>query len=234
MRVIRSDAIVRARQPSVSGEIQVIPSADDCVAPTYRPAIIFQFPVTEYLKGSGDNELSVKWHFVGVWPREGRHTFLTREDAQDALTGSLAGRDASLETRDAVLFLKIAPHRDDASGASPTEYIFTRYASNEYTLNETSKPWLPVAEFAGASADGDPVYLLDSKPADGSAALPTVSLAELSASIEAVAALLKAGEGIEGYQGCVKQQLNFKNSAIYDSPGSRPPTAAEITQICRR
>lgn len=228
MRVIRSDVIVRVRPPSVAGEIQVIPSADDCVAPTYRPAIIFQFPVTEHLKGNGDNELIVKWLFAGGWPREGRHTYLTREEAQDVLTGRLAGRDTALETRDAVIFLKIAQEGSDASGASTTEYIFTRYFSNEYTLAENSKPWLPVAELAGAS-DGDPVYLLDSKPAKGSSDLPTISLVDLRASVEAVAALLKQGEGIQDYKTCISWRLNNENEFARNSPDLQEPFTDEIS-----
>ena len=130
------------------------------------------------------------------------------------------------------LFLQIARQSSESASDAAATYKFTRIWFNDYTLDATDKPWLPLA--AAAQTDAEPAYLLDSKPAEGSAALPTISLAELRESVEAVAALLKAGEGIEGYQDCVKQQLDFKNSSIYKSPGSRLPTAGEISQICRR
>ena len=44
-----------------------------------------------------------------------------------------------------------------------------------------------------------PKSMSGSDPAKETAIPPTISLAELRASVEAVAALLKAGEGIEGY-----------------------------------
>ena len=231
MRVIRSDAIVRVRQPSVTGKIQSIPSADEGVAPTYRPWIIFRFPVIEYLKGNGDDEIIVEWSFVGEWPREGKHTFLTREEAQDALTGGLAGRDTSLETRDSVLFLVAAQQNGGTSGAAATEYNFTRYASNEYALGENSKPWLPLAEFdSGASGqnDGEPMYLTDANVVTGNSELSTISLSDLRASVESVAAILEAGAGIEGYEGCVKQRLDIENAFVHDPPSSRPPVMDEL------
>ena len=215
MRALKSDVIVRVRPPSVTGEVNAVPSADEGVAPTYQPVLVFQFPVIEYLKGNGGETLSVEFPFAGEWPAWGKHTFMTREDAQSVLTKRLAERDTTWENRDAVLFLRMNTQQTATGAAGAADsYQFTSYGPIEYTLDEISKPWLPVAgSEAGASgqSDGDPVYLLDSEPSAGSAQLPTMSLAELRASVESIAAVLKAGEGIEGYKECVEYRLIDEN-----------------------
>ena len=216
-RVFDADVIVRARPPSVSGKVETVPSADECVAPTYRPALVFQFPVTEYLKGNGDDTLSVEFPFAGS---SGAHTYLTQEEAQSALTKQLANRNATWDNRDAALFLKVDASRSDvnADGAvdTPPTYRFVRNTHNDYTIDKVNKPWLPVADTSGQS-DSEPVYILDSEPVEGNEQLPTMSLAELRASIESVASILKAGEGIEGYEECVERWL------ISESPNDDEP-----------
>ena len=207
-RVFDADVIVRARPPSVSGKVETVPSADECVAPTYRPALVFQFPVTEYLKGNGEDTLSVEFPFAGS---SGAHTYLTREKAQSALTKQLANRNATTwDNRDAALFLKLAASQNNVNAVdavdTPPTYRFVRNTHNDYTIDKVNKPWLPVADASG-QLDGEPMYILDSEHEEGSERLPTMSLAELRASIESVAAILKAGEGIEGYEECVERWL---------------------------
>ena len=216
-RTFNADVIVRARPPAVSGKVETVPSADECVAPTYRPALVFQFPVIEYLKGNGDDALSVEFPFAGS---SGAHTYLTREEAQSALTKQLANRNATWDNRDAALFLKVDASRSDVNAVdavdTPLTYRFVRNTHNDYTIDKVNKPWLPVADASG-QADGEPVYILDSEPVEGNERLPTMSLAELRASIESVAAILKAGEGIEGYEECVQRWL------ISESPNDDEP-----------
>lgn len=210
-RVFDADVIVRARPPSVSGKVEAVPSADECVAPTYRPALVFQFPVIEYLKGNGDDALSVEFPFAGS---SGAHTYLTHEEAQSALTKQLANRNATWDNRDAALFLKVDASRSNvnADGAvdTPPTYRFVRNTHNDYTIDKVNKPWLPVADASGQS-DSEPVYILDSETVEGNEQLPTMSLAELRASIESVAAILKAGDGIEGYEECVERWLTSES-----------------------
>ena len=231
MRVAHSDAIVRVRPPAVAGHIRTIPGADKCVAPTYLPVIVFQFPVTEYIKGSGGDALSVEWQFGQAWMFEDGHAYPTKEQAQRALTSQLEHRNSTWETRDALLFLQAAQPPPSSASAPTDTYKFTRIWFNHYTLDATDKPWLPLAD--AAQTDAEPSYLLDSKPAQGADALPTISLAQLRASADALAALLKAGEGIEGYQDCARLQLAIKNESIYNSPVSRPLDTDEISRICR-
>ena len=194
--------------------------------------IVFQFPVTEYLKGSGGDALSVEWQFGQAWMFEHGHTYPTKEEAQRALALQLEHRNATWETLDALLFLQAAPPPPGSASAPNDTYKFTRIWFNHYTLDATDKPWLPLANAAQAAAA--PAYLLDSKPAEGNNALPTISLAQLRASADAIAALLKAGEGIDGYQNCARLQLAIKNESIHNPPVSRPPATDEISQICRR
>lgn len=157
MRVAHSDAIVRARPPTVAGEIRTVPSADKCVSSTYLPVIVFQFPIIEYLKGSGGDALSVEWQFGQAWMFEHGHTYPTKEQAQRALTSQLERRNAARETRDALLFLQAAQLPPGSASAPTDTYKFTRIFFNHYTLDATDKPWLPLADAAQTDA-APPIY----------------------------------------------------------------------------
>lgn len=231
MRVVDSDVIVRVRPPSVTGEVHSVASADEGVAPTYRPVIVFQFPVKEYLKGSGSNEISVEWPFAGEWPFEGMHTFLTEQEARDALMVGLDERDATWERRDAVLFLQVRQQRD-VIGSTDTTYNFTTFVTNEYTLDGTNKPWLPSDQAdAGVlgQTDEQVAYLLDANAVGGSGNSPTISLAELRATVDSIVAILKEGEGIEGYEKCVRHWMRNDNAVAQRSSAGREPTIDEIS-----
>ena len=217
-RIVHSDAIVLVRPPAVAGEIRTLPSADKCVAPTYLPVITFQFPVTVYIKGGGGDALFVEWQFGQARGFEDGHTYPTKQEAHDALAARLEHRDAALESRDALLFLQIARRSSESASEVAATYKFT-------TLDD--KPWLPLA--VATQPDAAPAYLLDSNPADGAAALPTISLAELRASAEAVAALLKQGEGIEGYKTCMKWRLDDENDFARNPPELQEPFTDEIS-----
>ena len=236
MRVVRSDAIVRARPPSVAGELRAIPSADAGVAPTCRPVAIFQFPITEYLMGGGGDELTVEWQFAGY------HTYLTREDAQNALDWAISSIDVTLETRDAVIFLRSAQTQQAPASASPptaAAYNFTRLWIDNF-VHPIRNSWLPLADAgsnAAAQTDADllyllgplPKYLLESDTDEESDSPPTISLAELRESVEAVVALMKAGEGIEGYKTCMTWRLDDENEFAHNPPELQEPFTDEIS-----
>ena len=72
-----SDVIVKTGPPSsIIDSIETVPSGQNGVAPTYRPVIEFEFPVHEYLKGSGDGMILVIDSTA--------HTYLSVDDAKDA------------------------------------------------------------------------------------------------------------------------------------------------------
>ena len=220
-RIAHSDAIARVHPPAVAGEIRTLPGADKCVAPRYLPVIAFQFPVTEYIKGGGGDALFVEWQFGQPWGFERGHTYPTKQEAHDALASRLEYRDAALESRDALLFLQIARQSSEsASDAANTAYKFT-------TLAATDNPWLPLA--AAAQTDAAPAYLLGSDPAEETYSPPTISLAELRKSVDAVAALLKQGEGIAGYKTCLIRRLNAENNFAHNPPELQEPFTDEIS-----
>lgn len=228
MRVVSSDAIVRARPPAVSGELRSVPSADIGVAPTCRPVIVFQFPVVEYIMGSGGDEITVEWQF---------DTYLTREEAQDHLEWRLQRRDTARETRDAALFLQVSQQASDS--ATATAYKFTRLWIDYFVPDPTSKSWLPLANAGSTAAQTDadllyllgplPEYLSDSYPAEETDSPPTISLAELRKSVDAVAALLKQGEGIQDYKTCIRWRLDDENEFAHNPPELQEPFTDEIS-----
>lgn len=238
MRVVRSDAIVRARPPSVAGELRAIPSEDAGVAPTCLPVIVFQFPIIEYIMGSGEDEITVEWLFAGY------HTYLTREDAQDALDRAISNRDVTLETRDAVIFLRSAQSQQAPASASPLTaraYNFTRlWLFDDFVPDPIRNSWLPLdgaGSNAAAQTDADllyllgplPEYLLESDTYEETDSPSTISLAELRKSVDAVAALLKQGEGIQAYKTCIRWRLDDENKFAHNPPDLQEPFTDEIS-----
>lgn len=224
MRVVDSDVMVRVRPPSISGKVHSIASTDEGVAPTYRPVIVFQFPVIEYLKGGGGNEISVEWPFAG------RHTFVTEEEALDALMLGLDQRDTALEKRDAVVFLQMAEQRG-VIGATGAIYRFTTFASNDYTLDGNNKPWLPSNQaVSGALDETDEQisYLLEANAVGGNSNSGTITLSELRAKVDSIVAILNEGEGIEGYDECVRHWVHSDNAIAHGSSASGDPTIDEM------
>ena len=111
--------------------------------------------------GSGGDELTVEWQF------EDYHTYLTREDAQDALDRAISSRDVTLETRDAALFLRAAQTKQAPASATATTYNFTRLWIDHFVPDPIRNSWLPLADVgsnAAAQTDADLLYLLGPLP----------------------------------------------------------------------
>ena len=155
----------------------------------YRAIHTFRFRVSEYLKGSGASEITVKARQLG--------THGTEAEALQVATESLASRDTSRDTHEAVLFLW-EPTTDGAlyfliSGA---------YPSLHYTIDTLNRVWLPAQDppaAAGASSSDDSALLfLMGEQVSGLSWPTTMSLGELRSEVAAVDALLAAGDGTRG------------------------------------
>ena len=208
-QIYRSRVIVRASLKSVTATTETVPSQGAGVAPTYRPAHELRFTIHEYLKGSGPDEAVV------VIP--GRHTYLTEAEARREADRSVRVRNAGWDGRQGVLFMNPDQTPDEAGGESAAKspvsnrFFFSRYSPLEsewdYSIDSLSRAWLPASdETAGASseaASGSVTFITDGTKSPS----PTVSLAKLKAGIAGMAATLKAGEGIEGYEKCVRSKI---------------------------
>ena len=231
--ILLSDVIAWVRPPAVTNTSKTIPS-EDGVAPTYRPFVEFEFEVVEYLKGSGGNTLAVESPHGHTYLTDGE----ARSAATDIVTATSrypASVDmtpvfsADAYRRESVVFLSLHEGRywrryyGDASAESPSEPVyyfentFGEYVSDVVDL--AKKSWLPmVGEESGIDIGASPDAVVESvpkflntEPIESAAEPGELTLEYLRSRIDAVAAILKKGEGIEGYEECVGIKLASEN-----------------------
>ena len=223
-----------------------------------RPVFVFRFRVVEYLKGSGNDELTVNliaespdgpfagYHYTGATP-------MPTPDAEEALRTAksrLAQRDARWDNREALIFL----NPSTIPGESGAYEFAGRYATTvlyDYAVtSEYNRAWLPatapskdeVADAAiDAALDSSEPHYLTGEPFDagqrqtpgavaGFVSPPELSPAAISLSgikslIEANEVMLAKGEGVPGYEECVREMFEF-DAALY-SDGERLPNSLE-------
>ena len=206
-QIYRSVVIVRASLLSATAGTETIPSTDEGIASTYRPVQELRFTAHEYLKGAGPNEVVVVVR--------GDHTYLTEAEARKDADFSISARNTTWDTRQGVLFLTSGQIASAAEGSQLVQTLaFTRSnpleSAWDYTVDNLSRAWLPAAdgEPTGQSSDSTSQSAESEFIADGAETPPPViSLAELKAGIAEMEATLKAGEGIEGYERCIRSKI---------------------------
>ena len=144
-----------------------------------------RFTVLEYLKGTGPSVITV--------------------------VADPAGRKSGHDGREAVLFLSRGGSVVSGSTVS-NEFVFTdAYVSARgrsepgYNIDTLDPAWLPAEEVAAGSSGSTSgkVFIMDSGTATRGAQ-ETVSLADLKAKI----AWVEGGEGIEGYDRCLRRVID--------------------------
>ena len=223
-----------------------------------RPVFVFRFRVVEYLKGSGDDELTVNliaespdgpfagYHYTGATP-------MPTPDAEDALRTAksrLAQRDTRWDNREALAFLNPSTIPGE-SGAYEFAGRYTTTVLYDYAVtSEYNRAWLPatapssdaVADAAiDAALDSSEPHYLTGEPFDAvqpqargavaefvsppESSAGTISLSGIKSLIEANEAMLAKGEGVPGYEECVREMFEF-DAALY-SDGERLPNSLE-------
>ena len=212
-QIFRSTTIVRATLQSATAAVETRPG-DPGVAPTYLAVQELRFTVHEYLKGSGPTDLLVVVR--------GRHANPVEAEAREYADHEVRVRVTTWDDRQAVLFLE-APSRPytpaggggEAAGSSdstaPAILAFTRSNHGQppwaYSVDTLRPAWLP-AENMPAEGEAPTAFITDGTQAPP----PAITLADLRARIAALAAELKAGEGVEGFRDCVLGRIGLERS----------------------
>ena len=198
-----ADVIVRATLQSATAAVETRPS-DPGVAPTYLAVQELRFTVHEYLKGSGPSELLVVVR--------GGHGNPAEAAVRDFADWIVQMRVTTWDERQAVLFLE-APSRPYTAAAgggqagasesttpSTWQFVLSNYDQPPwaYSVDTLSRAWLP-AENMPDEGEAPTAFITDGAQSPP----PTISLADLRARIAALAAELKAGEGVDGYDYCI-------------------------------
>ncbi|MCY4576429.1 MAG: hypothetical protein OXC55_07540 [Chloroflexi bacterium] len=161
-----------------------------------------RFRAIEYLKGSGPIEFTVSASTANrntAWDGREAVLFLSRQPGGGA-TGS-SGSDASADFQFA----------DTTSWNYYQDPLFAQSYSGElpqgYTVDSRNPVWLPAeseAEGAGGASDSGSAFITAStSPIGGSQ--PVISLADLRSTI----AWIEGGEGIEGYESCIRNSVGY-------------------------
>ena len=172
-RILVADIIARVRLHSVGvADVTHDDEGVKCPLPGWRPprpeeveaartgargyyteGVAYTFDVIEYLKGSGDDQLSV---LDSHWSRkrpECRERFGTEEEAIAAAAPELeeGGRDTSIEGREAIIFLVANQHPDNSTYAYELMHAGPYQHRDPYLPSQPA--WMPGAEVAS----GEPV-----------------------------------------------------------------------------
>ena len=201
----------------------------------YRAVHTFRFRVIEYLKGAGASEITVSTRTSG--------TRGTEVEALQVATDSLAERDTSRDTHEAILFLG-ERYRDGtdeaAAGSSQPEDAFQfllsgPYPPLQYTIDTLNRVWLPAKdppapEETGSSSDDSALLFLTGNSSE--TVPPTISLGELRPEIAAVDTLIGTGGGTEEYKRCIVEGWLIEHRlAVLTALGTFGPSAFTVRLV---
>ena len=197
--IIYSELIAHVRPPLVSAEVLTIPSGGGG-ASTYGPLEELRFEVIEYLKGDGGSEIIVK-------TMPDLHTYLSPEQAMIASNDELKQRNTARDGFEAVIF--VSPGWTRFDGQEPY-FIFTG-DYRDYVHDEDNEDfkwgWFPATGDYGSGPST--AFLIDSAPIAGMTRPQDFSTDDIRRRIAEIEALVKEGEGIEGYENCIYASISF-------------------------
>ena len=196
--------------------------------------IRFTFDVHEYLKGNGGNAITASisvecthWNWWECGPPEQEAI----DDANEWISGET---NRWWENRESIIFLKKDElNNSEASGQSAlpsykflpwigdyaTTDLYPYSDTDEFSvLSDRNRVWLPASTASfGAPWASESRFMLGEMPKDwdllqqgttGSFSFDTdISLSDLKSRINAVAALVKQGEGVAKYEECLRFKL---------------------------
>ena len=214
-RIANHPTVVKARLTSVSTE--VVAGAEQ-VQRNFYVVLKFNLLVSEYLKGSGGNNITAMW----VVSEE----LDTRKKAEDTIPGIRDMRDTQWDDRDAIFFLKdIADDQYDAEFAEDLfsslrgeNHYFIGHPHTEDTYSIASrfeKAWLPAAAPSSSVTTGDSQEFLLDVPSPSDSTTPTITPGNLKKRIAEVTAELNGGDGSEAYKECIKYKYQVEREDNY-------------------
>ena len=196
-RIFFADAIAIVRPISAEAGFLTVKHEQDEIL--YSPVIQSRLEVIEYLKGDGDSEIIVEVNSPYI------DTYSRPEQAIQTAENNLDTQVSSFEGDMGVVFLALPRYSD------VVEVLDTSLKTNE-------SEWMQYdSQLEIFSADGDigSVSTTFSAASGYSSAVDAgvkaFSIDELRERIDAMEALLKEGEGIEGYKECIESKLLFEN-----------------------
>ena len=233
--IFLSTTVARVRLLSAEAGVRRYPS-EDGKAPA--PVLAFRFRVIEYLKGDGDDTLTVRV-LAKDSPWTGGHyinpsSHAPTPDANAALRTAqdrLAERDTRWDDMEAVVFLRPSGFESESgvyefSWRHPDSPRLRDYAitSDYNNARFPNRAWLPGGAAAKeSSAPSEPRYFTSAPSVQPGAlsqtrvppppSAPSISLSEIKALVAASEDMLTKGKDIPGFEDCVRAKYKF--DALY-------------------
>ena len=184
-------AIVRP----ISAEPGVLTLRDTEGQTLYSPVVQSRYEVIEYLKGDGDPEIIVNANNFHITTRSTEQALQTAESNLDAQTSNLGGGEG-------VVFLQRTQYPDRVLDIS-------RKASGSEWKQYNAQTGLLSA--VGDISDISTTLRRATETAVDDEQSEELSIGELRERVKAMEALLREGEGVQGYKECVESKLLFEN-----------------------
>lgn len=220
-----SSVVARVKFLSASAGVRIYQTEDDRRA---QPVFEFRFRVVEYLKGSGDDELTVRVVALD------RYDSIIYPDANEALTlmtaqSRLDERDTHWDGREAVVFLRPSPISAEAESGV---YEFADRGDlsprlDSYDIaSSRNRAWLPAVASASSSSS-EPRYLTGAPGAQSGAAVAaksaspsakSISLSEMKALVAANEDIVAKGKNVPGYADCIEEKFELDARYKRDPP----------------
>ena len=210
-QIMFADIVVLATFQSIAAGTETMP-APEGEQPTYRPVLTMTFRASEYLKGTGPNQFAVELRSEGyeTYRIDGQlyDGYLTESDALAEATRLTTERNTKYDDRLGILFLMgpITPvPQSEGESTSTNTYNFVlhqREGSFDYSVDTVSRTWLPAKNALSNGATGiseSTEYIRDGTRTPP----PVISLSAVRTLIAEIDAVLKKGEGIEGWESCI-------------------------------
>lgn len=158
----------------------------------YSPVVQSRYEVVEYLKGDGDSEIIVNANnFTTAW--------VSAEQALENAERDLAAQDSKLDGGEGIVFIRSTRYPDEVSDISRKE------DGTGWRQYNAQAGLFSAAEGVGAISTSSTVSVAGAAQHEG------YSIANLRERVDEMEALLKEGEGIEGYEQCIEANLRFEN-----------------------
>lgn len=202
-RILSSTAVVRARLTSIKNE--VVTTTADKWDEDYYVAVKFHLSVSEYLYGSGADDITAYWVSTG--------RFNTVQEAEAWAPNFISRRDAQWDDRDAMLFLGDESNSELFGALAQPQDVYLlgvggpiRGDTSHFLDDKYDRRWLPAASATTATPANSQEFLLE-QPVTGSTP-STITLGALKTKIAAIVAEIDAGDGSEAYQQCLQFKYN--------------------------
>ena len=195
-RIFVADVIAIVRPISVEPLILTLKQTDAEGRTLYSPVVQTRYKVVEYLKGEGDSEL--------VADAKNFNTKISNADQALQIAESKATEQLSgLGSTDAVVFLRNSEYQPDIVEDINLKVDDADWRQHTAQYGVFSMP----REIRDTSTNLRAASAL----ATQNEQVETFSLATLRGGIETMEALLREGEGIDGYKNCISSKLRHEN-----------------------